>query len=95
MEPILQFPQGSKNSNRMCLLKRKRNLKMVNLKITSNHRKSEFSNHETAYKVIESHCVVTNCGVARKDRFPNFSTSLYSSLTQEIINQEKLPARAG
>lgn len=78
MEPILIFPQGSESSNTVCLLKRKRNLKMDNLKITSNHRKSEFSSHKTAYKVIEYHCVVTSCDVAKKDKFSNFSTSLYS-----------------
>lgn len=82
MDPILQFPQGSKNSNTVCLFKRKINLKMGNLKITLNHRKSEFSNHEIAYKVIKYHCVVTSCGVARKHNFSNFSTSLYSRLTQ-------------
>lgn len=70
-------------------------MKMSNLKVTSNHRKSEFSNHEIAYNVIEYHCVGTSYGIARKDGFPNFSTSLYSNLRQKIKNQEKFTARAG
>lgn len=95
MEPILQFPQGSKNSNTVCLFQIYLPFEMGNLKITLNHRKSEFSNHEIAYKVIKYHCVVISCSVARKHKFSNFSTSLYSSLTQKIKNQVKLTARAG
>lgn len=52
-EPILESPQGSKNSNTMHLLRGKTNLKMVNLKISSNPTNCKFSNNETAHKVIE------------------------------------------
>lgn len=40
-----------------CILQRKTNMKMVNLKITSNHRKCKFSDNETA----NSHWITLHC----------------------------------
>lgn len=52
-EPILQFPQGSKNRSTTCLLRMRTHFKVADVKITYNHKKCQFSDSEAADNVTE------------------------------------------
>lgn len=93
-EPILQFPQGSKNRSTTCLLRMRTHFKVADVK---SHMITKNVNSVTV-KLLTMSLNATH--VARRHRFPNICIPIersrpYTSQTPKIINQVKLPALTG
>lgn len=93
-EPILQFPQGSKNRSTTCLLRMRTHFKVADVK---SHMITKNVNSVTV-KLLTTSLNATH--VARRHRFPNICIPIersrpYTSQTPKIINQVKLPALTG